>query len=90
MAQTSAEKTEQTGPAKKTKWSQCHKVSCQGRQGRLCQMENKQSHQSRSPDREEGESQGQEEPHLGEKKKVRAEARGGKGELHSEGILIPG
>ena len=40
-------------------WSQCHKViSWQGRQTRLYKKEKEQTHQSRSPDREVGESHG--------------------------------
>ena len=44
-------------------WPQCHKAgSWQGCQSCFCQKE--QSHLSRSPDCEAGESQGEREPHL--------------------------
>ena len=78
MAQASAEKLEHTGPAKK-EWPQCHKVSIkQECQTRFCQMQKKQSHQSRSPYREMGERQGEQEPHLGEKEKGKSGSMGRK------------
>ena len=44
MAQTSAEKFEQTGSGEIKEWPHCHKVSWwQVRQSRLCQMEKEQS-----------------------------------------------
>ena len=90
MAQASPEKLEHTGPAEKEKVSlQCHRESSwQVRQSRLCQKE--QSRQSRVPDREGGESQGEQELHLGKKEGgIRARAWSGKGGLHSEGRRIP-
>ena len=72
------------GLLKRNAGPQCHKVSSwQGRQSRLCQKEKKQSHLSRSPNREVGESQGERVPHLGEKKGIRAVAWRGNGGLHS-------
>ena len=67
MVQASAEKFEHTGPAEKERAA----VVPQRQQLAItpqcfCQKEKKQSHLSRSPDREEGESQGEREPHLGE------------------------
>ena len=65
----SGKKLEQTGLAEK-KSPQCHKVSSwQVRQSRLCQRGKEQSHLSRLPDRKVGESQGEREPHLGEKER---------------------
>ena len=62
MAQTLAEKLEQTGPVEK--WPQCHRDSSwQVRQSCPCQKE--KSRQSRVSDREKRESQGEREPHLG-------------------------
>ena len=56
----------QLGLPKRNGWPQYHKVSnWQERQSRICQKE--QSHQSKSPGREMGESQGEREPHLCEK-----------------------
>ena len=55
MAQASAEKLEQTGPAEKKEWPQCHRESSswQIRQSRLCQKRKEQSRLSRAPDRKE-------------------------------------
>ena len=56
------------GLLKRKEWPQCHRErSWQVRQRRLCQKEKEQSRQSRSPDREMGESQGEREPHLSER-----------------------
>ena len=69
MAQASSEKLEHTAPAKRKEWPQCHIESgWQGglRQSRLCQKKNEQSRLSKEPNREEGESQGEREPHFGE------------------------
>ena len=52
---------------KRKEWPQCHRESnWQERRSRLCQKEMKQSRLSRVPDHEGGESQGGQEPHLGE------------------------
>ena len=88
----SGKKLEQTGPAEReSEWSQCYKVSSwQVRQSRLCVKENEQSRFSRSPDRGVGESQGDRELHLGERKGIRAGAWRGKSGLHGEGRQVPG
>ena len=44
------------------------------RQSRLCQKEKEQSRQSKAKDREGGESQGEREPHLGEKEGDQSES----------------
>ena len=90
MAQALAEKLEQTGPAKKEGWSQHHKVSCwQGCRSHLCQKENEQSHQSRSPDLEmEDRVKVSKSYILVRKRKVRAVAWRGKNRLCSEGMWI--
>ena len=54
------------GLLKRKEWPQCHRESSwQERRSHLCQKE--QSHQSKAPDHERGESQGGREPHPGEK-----------------------
>ena len=81
MAQTSAEKLELAGPAlpKIKECPQCHKVSSwRVRQSSHCQKEKEQSHQSRSPDREVRESQGEREPHLDERDGDPSGSLGGK------------
>ena len=56
------------GLLKRKEWSQCHRESSwQVRWSRLCQKEKGQSRQSRSPDHEGRKSQGEREPHLGER-----------------------
>ena len=70
MAQASAVKLEHTGPAEKN-W----KV----RQTRLCQKEKEQSRLSRAPDSEGGESQGEREPHLGEREEDQSRSTEWKG-----------
>ena len=56
------------GLPKRKEWPQCHRESSwQERRSRLCQKEKEQSRLSRVPDHEGGESQGEREPHLGEK-----------------------
>ena len=53
------------GLPKRKEWPQCHRESSwQVRWSRLCQKEKEQSCQSRIPDHEGGESQGEREPHL--------------------------
>ena len=49
-------------------WPQCHRQSSwQVHQSRFCQKEKEQSRLSRVPDRKMVESQGEREPHLGER-----------------------
>ena len=67
MAQASAEKLEHTGSAKKERVDSVPESSWQVRQSRLCQKGKEQSYLSRVPDRKIRESQGEREPHLGEK-----------------------
>ena len=68
MVQASAEKLKQTAPAEKETVAQCHRESSwQVCQSCLCQTEKEQSRQSRVPDHEGGESQGERGPHLGKK-----------------------
>ena len=68
IVQISVENLNKPGLPNRNGWPQCHKMSSwQVRPSRLCQTEKKQSHQSRSPDREMGESRGERKPHLGEK-----------------------
>ena len=78
------------GLSKRKEWPQCHRESSwQERRSRPCQKEKEQCRQSRVPDREEGESQGGREPHLGERERgIRARAWRGKGGLHREGRQI--
>ena len=53
---------------KRKEWPQCHRESSwQVRRSCLCQKEKEQSRLSRVPDHEGGESQGGQEPHLGER-----------------------
>ena len=69
MAQASAEKLEQTGPAEKAKSGLSATERAVGKYAgaALTKKEKEQSCQSRVLDHEEGESQGGREPHLGEK-----------------------
>ena len=69
MAPASAEKPEHTGPAKKERVASVPENNWQVRQSRPCQKEKKQSCLSRVPDRKVKKSQGEREPHLGEKKR---------------------
>ena len=56
------------GLPKRKEWPQCHRESSwQERRSRPCQKEKEQSHLSRVPDHEGGESQGGQEPHFGER-----------------------
>ena len=80
MAQASAEKLKHTGPAEKKEWPQCHRESSwQVRRSRRYQKEKEQSHLSRVPDHEAGESQGDREPHLGESEGDQSESMDRKG-----------
>ena len=60
MAQALSEKLEHTGPAEKERVSSVpqRENSRQARRSRPCQKEKEQSRQSKAPDREGGESQG--------------------------------
>ena len=59
MAQASAEKLEQTGPAEKERVASVpQREQLQERRSRPCQKEKEQSRQSRAPHHEGGESQG--------------------------------
>ena len=63
------------GPLKRKEWPQCHRESSwQERRSHPCQKEMEQSHLSRVPDHEEGESQDRREPHLGEKEGDQSES----------------
>ena len=62
------------GLLKRKEWPQCHRESSgQERRSRLCEKKKEQSHQSKAPDHEGGESQGGREPHLGERGKSQRE-----------------
>ena len=82
------------GILKKKEWPKCQreKERAVGKYARavFCQKEKEQNHQSRIPNRKGRRSQGEREPHLGERKKeIGAGAWGGKGGLHSEGRGVP-
>ena len=63
------------GLLKRKEWVQCHRQSSrQVRQSRLCQEEKERSRLSRAPDLEKAESQGEREPHLGEKERDQSES----------------
>ena len=67
IAQASAEKLKHTGPAENERVaSVLREINWQVRRSRPCQKEKVQSHLPRVPDFEGGESQGGQEPHLGE------------------------
>ena len=98
IAQASAEKLEPIGPAEKERVASVPQIEQLARmpepprvrKSRLCQKEKEQSRQSRVPDREVGDSQGEQEPHLGEREReIKAGAWRGKGRLHSEGRQVP-
>ena len=89
MAQASAEKLEYTGPAEMERVASVPESSWQVRQNRPCQKEKEQNRLPRVADRKVGESQGEREPHLGERGGIRAGTWRGKGGLHSEGRQIP-
>ena len=60
------EKLEHTGPAEKERVASVPQSKpLASTTEPLCQKEKEQSHLSRAPDREAGESQGEREPHLG-------------------------
>ena len=76
--------------SKRKEWFQCHKESnWQVRQYRLCQKEKEQSHLSKSPDHEVRESQGERQPHFGERKGDQSGSTERKGGIHSEGRQVP-
>ena len=86
MVQASAEKLEHTGLLKRNEWLQCHKVSnWQVRENRLCQKDKEQSYQSKSLDCEVRESQGERDPHLGQKEKGQSGSMERKEWNYSEG-----
>ena len=90
MAQASAEKLEHTGPAKNERVvSVPQREQLARRRSRPCQKEKEQSRLSIAPDHEVGKSQGEREPHLGEREGIRARAWSGKGGLHDERGQIP-
>ena len=64
------------GLLKRKEWRQRHRESSwQVHQSRLCRKEKGQSSQSRVPDRDVGETQGERKPHLGEREReIRARA----------------
>ena len=68
------------GRPKRKEWSQCHKESSwQERRSRPCQKEKEQSRLFKAPDHEGGESQGGQEPHLGERGGYQSESMEWKG-----------
>ena len=67
MAQASEEKLEHIEPDEKERVVSVPESSWQVRQSRLCQKEKERSRLSRVPDRRVGESQNEQELHLGEK-----------------------
>ena len=80
MAKASAEKLQDTGPDEKERVASVSESSWQVRQSRLCQKVKEQSPQSKAPDREVRQSQGEREPHIGEK-----EGDGVESGLHNKG-----
>ena len=75
MAQASAEKLDILGLLRRKEWSQCHRESrWQVFGSRLCQKVKEKCHLSRAPDHEGGESQGEREPHLGEREGDQSES----------------
>ena len=68
------------GLPKRKEWPQRHRESSwQERRSRPCQKENEQSRLSRAPVHEWGESQGEREPHLGEREGDQSESMERKG-----------
>ena len=89
MVQASAEKLEHTEPAEKRELPQCRRESIwQERQSCLYQKEKEQSHLSRAPDREMGESQSKREPHLGEREGDQSKSMEEKSGLRNEGKQV--
>ena len=75
MAQVSAGKLEHTGPAEKERVASVpQREQLASTPEPLCQEEKEQSRQSRASDREEGESQGEREPHLSKKEGDQSES----------------
>ena len=77
------------GLPKRKDWPQCHRESSwQVPQSRLCQ---KKEHnlQSRASDREEAESLGEREQHLGEREGYQNGCMGGMGGLHGKRRQVP-
>ena len=80
-----SEKLEHTGPAEKERVASVLKVSnWQVRQSRLCQKEREPSRLFRAPNREMGESQSKQEPHLGQRKGDQSESMEEKSKLHGK------
>ena len=68
------------GLLKRKEWPRCDRESSwQVHQSRPCQNEKEQSRLYRAPDRTVGESQGEREPHLGEKKRDQSKSKEKKG-----------
>ena len=91
MAQALAEELEHTGPAEKERVALApQREQLASKPEPPCQEEQEQSRLSKAPDRDEGESQGGREPHLGERERnFRARAWRGKSGVLSEGRQIP-
>ena len=78
------------GLLKRKEWPQCHRESSgQERRSRLCEKKKEQSHQSKAPDHEGGESQGGREFAPWREREITARAWSGKGGLHRERRQIP-
>ena len=75
MAQASAEKLEQIGPTKKERMASVPQTEQLASMPESpCHKEKEQSLLSRVPDHEEGESQGEREPHLGNREMDQSES----------------
>ena len=85
MAQASAEKLEHTGPAEKERVASVQESSWQVRQSRFCRKEKERGRLSKVPDCKVGESQGEQELHLGERERgIRAKVWRGKDKFHNK------
>ena len=73
------------GLPKRKEWPQCHKEQLARMPEPPLPKEKKQSHLSRSPDREEGESQDERELHLDQRERDQRGSMERKGGFHSEG-----
>ena len=90
MAQASAEKLEHIGPAEKERVASVSQREQMARTPEPPLARGKGTKPLlRTPDHEEGESQGGREPHLGKREGIRAGAWSGKGGLHRKGRQIP-
>ena len=63
--QASAEKLEPTGPAEKSSFIATERAVGKYTRAAFAEMKKEQSRLSKAPDRKGGESQGEQEPHLG-------------------------